>query len=72
MGLTDSALLMAGDVSHGLFGRLERAAAASDTLEHRSVRVFSHPVCGLVGTCGNFQLVRADNGEGAEKNRFGK
>lgn len=34
MGLTDSALLTGGDVSHGLFGRLLRAAAAaSEALE---------------------------------------
>lgn len=31
--MTDSALLTGGDVSHGLFRRLVRAAAASDTLE---------------------------------------
>lgn len=33
MGLTDSALLTGGDVSHGLFGSLVRAAAASEALE---------------------------------------
>lgn len=33
MGLTDSALLTGGDVSHGLSGRMLRAAAASEALE---------------------------------------
>lgn len=77
--LTQSALLMGADVSHGLFGRqarLVRAAAAAASprrrLDFEVLRVLPHPFYRLVGTSDNFQSVRADKGEGTQKIHFEK